>query len=238
MTNKPADMKNNHDEARELSVFLHYKKKQISEVRFYNEGEVLSDRVSISAADKENGSPKAGDMIARNPKNHDDQWLIAADYFKENFESASPPTEEVGKGEDAEFSKGYKCHDCGSALNDGEGSVFTICSDCWKIHFPPPVQGKSAEEILENDPGYFGLLWPPSVKHNVIQAMHEYANQFTQPEQKEGEDAIAFAEWIQRESIGWDNGWFRTVNQTHYLSTAELYQIWLRNRDKEKGGKS
>jgi len=25
-------------------------------------------------------------MIARNPKNHDDQWLIAADYFADNFE--------------------------------------------------------------------------------------------------------------------------------------------------------
>jgi len=31
------------------------------------------------------GSPKEGDMIARNPANHKDQWLVAAKYFKENF---------------------------------------------------------------------------------------------------------------------------------------------------------
>lgn len=43
-------------------------------------------RVSVSAADRENGSPKAGDMIARNPANHEDRWLVAADYFRENFE--------------------------------------------------------------------------------------------------------------------------------------------------------
>ena len=29
---------------------------------------------------------KPGDMIARNPKNHDDQWLVAAAYFADNFE--------------------------------------------------------------------------------------------------------------------------------------------------------
>jgi len=43
-------------------------------------------RISISAPDKEAGSPKAGDMIARNPKNHDDMWLVAAQYFADNFE--------------------------------------------------------------------------------------------------------------------------------------------------------
>ena len=42
--------------------------------------------VSISGPDKEAGSPKAGDMIARNPKNHDDRWLVAAQYFADNFE--------------------------------------------------------------------------------------------------------------------------------------------------------
>lgn len=34
----------------------------------------------------ENGSPKIGDMIARNPKNHEDQWLVAEQYFNDNFE--------------------------------------------------------------------------------------------------------------------------------------------------------
>lgn len=45
-------------------------------------------RVSVSAPDKEAGSPKAGDMIAINPKNPDDRWLVAAAYFADNFEPA------------------------------------------------------------------------------------------------------------------------------------------------------
>lgn len=54
-------------------MFKQYRRKQIAELRPYEPGEVLSDRVSISPADRDAGSPKAGDMIARNPKNHDDQ---------------------------------------------------------------------------------------------------------------------------------------------------------------------
>ena len=45
-------------------------------------------RVSISNVDKmENGSPKIGDMIAINPGNPTDQWLIEEKYFKENHET-------------------------------------------------------------------------------------------------------------------------------------------------------
>ena len=44
--------------------------------------------VSISEVDKvENDSPKIGDMIAINPKNPTDQWLIEKEYFKENYET-------------------------------------------------------------------------------------------------------------------------------------------------------
>jgi hypothetical protein len=44
-------------------------------------------KVSISDADRHNGSPKIGDMIARNPKDHNDQWLVAKQYFEDNFAS-------------------------------------------------------------------------------------------------------------------------------------------------------
>lgn len=64
-----------------------YKRKGLSEMRPYVEGEDVS-HVSISEPDKVNGSPKAGDMIARNPKNHADQWLVAAKYFEDNVEPA------------------------------------------------------------------------------------------------------------------------------------------------------
>jgi len=44
--------------------------------------------VSVSDEDKAAGSPKKGDMIARNPKNHSDMWLVAKAYFDENLEPA------------------------------------------------------------------------------------------------------------------------------------------------------
>ena len=76
-----------------------YKRSQIAHLRPYLHGETLSERVSISMADLEAGSPKDGDMIARNPANHGDQWLVAADYFTANFEpallAAAPKAEPV-----------------------------------------------------------------------------------------------------------------------------------------------
>ena len=41
--------------------------------------------VSISDADKKNGSPKAGDMIAVNPNDPADSWLVAEKYFEDNY---------------------------------------------------------------------------------------------------------------------------------------------------------
>lgn len=66
-----------------------YKRKGLSEMRPYVPGEDVTG-VSISDADKANGSPRDGDMIARNPKNHNDQWLVAEKYFKDNLEPANP----------------------------------------------------------------------------------------------------------------------------------------------------
>ena len=68
------------------SMFKQYRRTNIAEMREFVSGETLPDSVSISEADRKNGSPKVGDMIARNPNNHDDQWLVAKDYFDENFE--------------------------------------------------------------------------------------------------------------------------------------------------------
>ena|SRR3990167_6490433 len=72
-----------------MSEFKNYRRKQIAELRPFSEGEKLSDAVSVSQADKDAGSPKVGDMIARNPKNHDDQWLVAKQYFEDNFEEVN-----------------------------------------------------------------------------------------------------------------------------------------------------
>lgn len=64
--------------------FKQYRRKQIAELRPYI-GETLYG-VSISPEDQKAGSPKLGDMIARNPKNYKDQWLVSAAYFADNFE--------------------------------------------------------------------------------------------------------------------------------------------------------
>src|SRR5262249_61766527 len=72
-----------------MSEFQKYCRKQIAELRPYVVGEELCG-ISISDADLVAGSPKAGDMIARNPKNHADQWLVAAQYFADNFEPVWP----------------------------------------------------------------------------------------------------------------------------------------------------
>lgn len=80
-----------------------YQRTNLAEMRPWTPGVEMA-RVSVSVADAEAGSPKPGDMIARNPANHDDQWLVAADYFAANFAAvprlaASAPgeREEVGR---------------------------------------------------------------------------------------------------------------------------------------------
>jgi len=71
------------------AMFKQYRRKQIAELRMYIPGEGLTgslEGVSISEQDKIAGSPRPGDMIARNPANHADQWLVAKQYFEDNFE--------------------------------------------------------------------------------------------------------------------------------------------------------
>jgi hypothetical protein len=62
-----------------------YRRRSIAELRPWVEGEDMTG-ISVSSVDAAAGSPKAGDMIARNPANHDDQWLIAEAYCAANFE--------------------------------------------------------------------------------------------------------------------------------------------------------
>ena len=67
-----------------MSEFKQYLRTKISELRPYIEGEDLKG-ITITGVDIEAGSPRVGDMIARNPENHNDQWLMTENYFKENF---------------------------------------------------------------------------------------------------------------------------------------------------------
>ena len=62
-------------------MFRQYKRKGLSEMRPYIVGENLSN-ISVSNTD----TPEDGGMVARNPKNHDDQWYVAKKYFEDNLE--------------------------------------------------------------------------------------------------------------------------------------------------------
>lgn len=66
-----------------MSEFQYYRKKQLQEMRPYVPGEDLTG-VSVSAQD----TPEAGGMVARNPKNHADQWYVARQFFADNYEPA------------------------------------------------------------------------------------------------------------------------------------------------------
>lgn len=71
-----------------MSEFTQYRRKQIAELRPWQLGDDMFG-ISVSDEDRRAGSPKEGDMIARNPKNHADLWLVAAKYFADNFEPVS-----------------------------------------------------------------------------------------------------------------------------------------------------
>lgn len=61
-----------------------YKRKGLSEMRPYVKGE---DLTKISVSDVDDPESDMG-MVARNPKNHEDQWYVARKYFEDNLEPA------------------------------------------------------------------------------------------------------------------------------------------------------
>lgn len=78
-----------------MEDFKKYRRTTIAEFRPVTQRDIdrfANSIYSVSIEDLQKGSPKIGDMIARNPKNHLDQWLIAKDYFEQNFESLEDET--------------------------------------------------------------------------------------------------------------------------------------------------
>ena len=69
-----------------MSDYIQYRRIAIAEIAPWVPGFDMK-HVSVSQADLSDGSPREGDMIGRNPENHDDHWLIAADYFAANFKA-------------------------------------------------------------------------------------------------------------------------------------------------------
>jgi NTP pyrophosphatase (non-canonical NTP hydrolase) len=65
-------------------TFKRYRRTAVAEMADWEPGFDMTG-VSVSEPDRAAGSPKPGDKIARNPANHADKWLVAADYFAANF---------------------------------------------------------------------------------------------------------------------------------------------------------
>ena len=85
-----------------MNRFKQFKRSAIAELRKVTENDInafnnhgfihvseypFGNNIAISDADLKKGSPKIGDRIARNPLNFADQWLVAEQYFKDNFEA-------------------------------------------------------------------------------------------------------------------------------------------------------
>jgi len=63
-----------------MNEFMLYQRKGTVEARPYVPGEDLTG-ISVSKED----TPKDGDMIARNPANHNDMWFVNQEYFQKNY---------------------------------------------------------------------------------------------------------------------------------------------------------
>lgn len=84
-----AGMFNNVETMKTMNEFKQYKRKGLSEMRPYVDGESLAG-ISVSDPDKFLQT-LVGGYIARNPKNHLDQWYVAKKYFDDNLEPADDP---------------------------------------------------------------------------------------------------------------------------------------------------
>lgn len=148
-----------------------YQRTNRAEMRPWVPGMAM-ERVSVSAADAEAGSPKPGDMIARNPANHDDQWLVARDYFAANFAAVprlgSPPA----AGERGDAGMGCDCTpwavDCRDCLEriggcrNSEVEFKAVCLACAdKKEHPERILWRSAlENWGQHHPWCFRARFP------------------------------------------------------------------------------
>lgn len=64
----------------------YWPKLEVAWMRPYVEGEDVTD-ISVDGVDKLAGSPRKGDMIARDINDHSIQWLVAEKYFKDHYEA-------------------------------------------------------------------------------------------------------------------------------------------------------
>jgi len=64
-------------------MLKNYRKKNVQPMRQYVEGESM-EGISVNKED----APELGGMIAINPKNPEDRWYVAKQFFEDNYELA------------------------------------------------------------------------------------------------------------------------------------------------------
>lgn len=134
-------------------TYRQYKRTAVAEMADWHEGFDMAG-VSISEADTKAGSPKPGDKIARNPANHDDRWLVAADYFAANFESRTP-TQEEGPEDDWEnedYVRGWQGAKADSVDPRSQG----VCPGCLMGDAPKMIDEDGTLCSVSGRPGRMG----------------------------------------------------------------------------------
>lgn len=173
------------------NTFKQYRRKSISEMRPYVEGEGLIG-VSVSEADLKNGSPKVGDMIARNPKNHEDQWLVAKEYFNDNLEPIEPSPSQVLTAEEV-FRKHFE-----SGMRDGDYSSFkrnySTLTGCVvsAIQEYSTLQTQQLQNRVKELEEQLSVM--PTRKHQIVSEVVELREQVKQARNGAIQECIAIAE--------------------------------------------
>ena len=111
--------------------FERYRRTQIAEMIEWSEGFDMTG-VSVSEVDRANGSPKKGDRIARNPKNHADKWLVAYEYFNDNFEVIDDSDIDLHKTDSHGFLPAISEDLIGAKfIHQGNGFTYEITGFVW-----------------------------------------------------------------------------------------------------------
>ena len=124
--------------------------------------------ISISAADKANGSPRLGDMIAVNFNNPEDRWLVAEKFFKLNYkeEEKNISHEKQFLGDTFTLISSSKSKDCFKSVKameiEGLGCMIQVSTrqkngytkrflsvEELAVKYPDPLKRKTYEEVNE-----------------------------------------------------------------------------------------
>ena len=102
--------------------FKKYRKNGIAEMRLYVPGEDLTG-ISVNKED----THELGGMIARNSKNHKDQWYVAKKFFEDNYVAVDGLCCEYAEfvyhiSEHFDHQKDVICTVCGKTLEEITGS--------------------------------------------------------------------------------------------------------------------